>query len=249
MAPSPSNEGLYKVLYQELASNLGCSLSIQRYPKKRTHLLLKEGEVDLYPSTGFDLKRSEYLYYIPNGLYRYEFYFGLTPNYVKSLTAIPEINSHGLTWIFESGSTTINMAETLSISNQPISELTDERAITMLTKGRKVFYRIIKGDYVKYLKKHDITDLTGLNILTHKSCCKPKSHKLYTGISRKSANYIEEINPHFKKKKAISAENFPFSLSKDSLAYSVANEIKNLRKAGRIDELYQQFIVVPGHTQ
>jgi len=249
MAPSPSNEGLYKALYEEMAFNLGCTLTIQRYPKKRTHLLLKAGEVDLYPSTGFDLERSEYLYYIPNGLYRYEFYYGLTPTGITDITDISDITNHGLTWIFEGGSTTIQTAETFNVLNQPIPELTDKRAITMLTKGRQVFYRMIKGDYLKYLEKHQLQDLKSLGVKAHKSCCKPKSHTLYTGISRKSANYVEEINPDFKKKKTISAENFPFRLSKNTLAYRVANEVKRLSDTGRVYELYHRYIIAPGHTQ
>lgn len=248
MAAAPSNEGLYKTLYQEVASSLGCTLFIERYPKKRTHMLLKAGEVDLYPSTGFDRKRSEYLYYIPNGLFRHEFYLGLTPNSVKNLTSISELNQHGLTWIFEGGSTIGQTAEAYQVLNQAITNLTDDRAITMLSKGRHIFYRIIREDYSKYLKNYGLKDLKSLNISTHKTCCKTKSHKLYTGIARNSDKYVEEINPDYNKNSDISARNFPYRLSKDTLMYQVAKQIQQLIMSGRVDQLYQEYIVVPGHT-
>ncbi|GAA3934102.1 hypothetical protein [Litoribacillus peritrichatus] len=248
MAPAPNNEGLYKALYQEVAHNLGCKLSIQRYPKKRTHRLLKSGEADLYPSTGFDNDRAQYLFYIPNGLFRYEAYFGLAPDFINNLKSISEINQYGLTWVFEAGSTTSKIAKAFKVPNKPITKLTDSRAITMLKNGRLIFYRIIKEDYFKYLAAHNLEDLTSLKISTHKSCCKAKSQELYTGISRKSNIYQEEANALFNPGKPLSANNVPYKLSSSSLAYRLASEMRTMVASGRIDALYQQYIVAPGHT-
>lgn len=248
MAAAPNNKGLYQALYSELASNLGCQLIIKRFPKKRTHRLLAAGEVDLYPSTGFDEERSEYLYYIPNGLFRHEVYFGLTPDYVTDLSDVSDIGSYGLSWIFEAGSTTSQLANELGVASEPLFNLTDERAIAILTRGRKVFYRIIDGDYSKYLKKHGKKDLADMGISTHKACCEPKNHPLYTGFSRVSDQYAEEPNPSYNPEKAISAENFPYRLSKTSLAYRVAGEMIRLQASGRVSALYHQYIVEPGHT-
>lgn len=248
MAAAPSNAGLYQALYQEVANALTCTLSIQRYPKKRTHLLLKAGRVDLYPSTGFDMKRSQYLYYIPNGLYRHERYIGLTPPRVTSLSNISEIKDDGLTWIFEGGNTTGQLAEKFQVPYQAITKLSDERAIAMLSKGRKVFYRMIADDYEKYLLEHKVKDLKGLNIRAHKNCCKAKSHRLYTGMSRKSEHYREDINPHYKTNQPVSAENYPVSLVNDSLMFKIAQQMKKLRASGRVEQLYQHYIILPGHT-
>jgi len=248
MAAAPSNDGLYQALYQELASNLGCDLIISRYPKKRTHRLLELGDIDLYPSTGFDNKRSEYLFYIPNGLFRYEAYFGLTPAFVDDLSSIEDIGRYDLSWIFEAGSTTSNKALALGVNTEPLFNLSDDRAIEMLKKGRKVFYRIIDGDYSKYLKKHKKKDLTDFGISTHTRCCEAKSHPLYTGFSRTSANYAEVPNPAYDSQFVISAENFPYRLSPKSLAYRVAAEMNRLRASGRVSALYDQYVVKPGHT-
>ncbi len=248
MAKAPSNAGLYKTLYQEVANNINCRLTIKRVPKKRTLYLLEHGEADLYPSTGFDSQRSSYLYYVANGLYRLEYYLGLTPNDVTKLENISDIANHGLSWIFEAGNTTLRKAEALNLPSDPIVGLTTDRAIKMLSLGRRVFYRMIQEDYYKYLETKGLDDLNDLNIATHLSCCSPKSHKLYTGISRFSPIYREEHNPDFDSLQVVSAENFPYRLARDSIAFKVAQEVEHLESSGRVDELFQEYIVSQGHT-
>ncbi|MFC3151264.1 hypothetical protein ACFOEK_09530 [Litoribrevibacter euphylliae] len=248
MAKAPSNEGLYQALYQEVATNIGCRLSIERAPKQRTLYSLEHGTADLYPSTGFDEHRSKYLFYIPNGLYRLEPYLGLTPSNVPELKKISDITQYGLSWIFEAGDTTQQVAEALQVPNEPIVDLTTDRAVKMLSRGRQVFYRMIQQDYFKYLKANNLRDLRHLNIATHLSCCEPKSHILYTGFSRTSSYYAEEPNPEFNPHQEITAENYPYRIANHSIAYKVAAEIQNLKDSGRVNTLYQNFIIKQGHT-
>ena len=132
MEKSPSNEGLYKAIYTEVAQRLNCTLSIERYPKKRTHQMLKHGSVDLYPSTGFNKKRSKYLFYVPNGLNRFEPYYGLSPKRIKNIESIQEIEKHRLVWVFEAGNTTVEESNKYKISYQDIVGLIYERAIKLI---------------------------------------------------------------------------------------------------------------------
>jgi len=242
MEPAPSNLGLYQAIYTEAAEEMGCELSIHRYPKKRTHLLLQSGDIDLYPSTGFDEKRSAYLFYIPNGLHRYEPYFGLTPSDVSDLGSIPGINDAALTWIFEDGNTTVKKALDFNVRYEEISNLTDGRAIEMLSIGRRVFYRIIERDYERYLSKIMKNDLSHLNIKTHWNCCEPKSQSLYVGISRASNIIEEETNPSYDPNQALSAENFPTRLSTESVAHKLAKTLDTMRQTGRVNKLFKQYI-------
>lgn len=248
MAPAPSNEGLYKALYSGLAESAGCQLRIERYPKKRTLLLIKLGKADLYPSTGFDQSRSDFMYYIPNGLHRFEPYYGLAPIQVKQLNDISQLKDHGLTWIFEAGNTTLNIANELGVASEQVFGLTDARAIEMLRKGRSVFYRIIKGDYEQYLKMHSLADLESYNISTHERCCPPKSQTLYLGISKMSKYYVDEPNPDYDPADNLSAENSPVRVKTDTVVYKIMNELDKLKQSGKVNELFNQYILAPGHT-
>lgn len=243
MARSPSNEGLYKALYKEVLGRLGCELVIKRYPKKRVHRLLQSGDIDIYPSTGFNEQRSTYLFYESNGLYRYEPYLGLTPDFVEHLESISDIGQLGLNWIFEAGSTTVEEATRMQVPYQEIVGLTYPRAIDMLGHGRHVFYRIIEADYKRYLAKNKVSDLSHLMIRTHKTCCEPKSQKLYVGISRHSVMVEEEPNPFYDSQKPISAENFPTKLVAGTLAYKLSKELRKMEKNGEIARLYHQYIL------
>jgi len=242
MARAPSNEGLYKAIYSELAQQINCNLSIERYPKKRTHKMLQYGEVDLYPSTGFNKERSKYLFYIPNGLNRHEPYFGLTPKQVKKLDTIQDIKKHGLIWVFEAGNTTAEQAKNLKVPYQEIVGLSYNRAIVLLQRNRQVFYRIIEKDYNTYLKENNLTTLSQLNITTHKFCCEPKSQPLYLGISRSSDIIKEEPNPNYNPQAPLSPENFPTRLVEGSIAQKIAEALKKMKESGQIDVLYRQYI-------
>jgi len=242
MAKAPSNEGLYKAIYTALAQKINCTLSIERYPKKRTYKTLQRGKVDLYPSTGFNEKRSKYLFYIPNGLNRYEPYFGLTPKRVTKLNAIQDINNHNLVWIFEAGNTTTAQANNLQVPYHEIVGLNYSQAVNLLKHGRAVFYRIIENDYNTYLADNNLKDLSSLNITTHKFCCDPKSQKLYLGISRNSKIIKEEPNPNYNPLKTLSPENFPTRLAEGSVAKKIENALKEMTESGQIKDLYHQYI-------
>lgn len=243
MKPAPDNQGLYQAIYTEVAQKMGCTLSIHRYPKKRTLLLLKSGAIDLYPSTGFDSKRSDYLFYISNGLYRYEPYYGLTPSDVSDLDSISGVNDAGLIWIFEAGRTTVKQAKNLAVNYEEVSRLTDARAIEMLRIGRRVFYRIIVEDYQRYLRRIKHDDLSHLNIKTHTACCEPKSQPLYVGISRSSRIIKEEANPDYHSDRPTSPENFPTRLVAGSVAYELAKTLTRMQQSGRINQLFNHYIV------
>ena len=242
MAKAPSNEGLYKAIYSKIAQQVNCTLNIDRYPKKRTHKMLKYGKVDLYPSTGFNIERSKYLFYVPNGLSRYESYFGLSPARIKKLSAIKDIKYHGLVWVFEAGNTTIAQANNLNVPYQGIVGLTYKRAINLLQHNRQVFYRIIEKDYNTYLAENNLNDLSELNITTHKFCCEPKSQTLYLGISRSSSIIKEEPNPKYNPQEKLSPENFPTRLVEGSIAKKIAEALKKMKESGQIEALYRQYI-------
>lgn len=241
MAPSPNNNGFYKALYTQVAKRIGCALTIKRYPKKRSLKQLATGDVDIYPSTGFDLNRSEFMYYAPNGLVRNESYYGLSPIYTPTINTIDDIKDTHLVWVIEAGRTTIDQAKSKGITYQALVGLTAPKAIKMISWNRKVFYQIDTNDYEHYLKKHSLSDLTHLNIKVHKQCCESKSQKLYAGISRRSPIYQEEPNPHYNPSLTLSPENFPTRLVADSVGYKLSLALQDIYTSGQLSLLLEQY--------
>lgn len=241
MAPSPDNTGLYQALYLEAAQRIGCSLIIKRFPKKRSLRQLQAGKIDIYPSTGFEESRSLYLHYIPNGLFRNETYYGLSPLNTVELESIDDIKDTELTWIIEAGRTTVNSAKEKNIPYQALVGLTHTKAIKMIVWKRKVFYQIDTEDYNRYLKEQGTSDLTHLNIKTHKYCCDAKSQKLYAGISRFSPIYQEEQNPDYDPLMPLSPENFPTRLVPGSIGHQLSQALEDIYTSGRLNQLLSEY--------
>ncbi|UZE96915.1 hypothetical protein [Alkalimarinus alittae] len=245
MAPSPDNSGLYQALYTEAAKRIDCTLIIKRFPKKRALRELEAGKVDIYPSTGFDEYRSQYMFYIPNGLHRKEHYYGLTPANIQDINSLSDIKSTNLNWIIEAGRTTANEAKNKGITYQELVGLTASKAIKMISWNRKVFYQIDTLEYNNYLKKHSISDLTHLNIKTHTQCCPGKSQKLYAGISRQSPLYKEEPNPYYNPAVEISPDNFPTQQLAGSIGYKLSLALQDIYSSGTLNLLLNQHNVTP----
>lgn len=241
MAPAPNNNGFYKALYNQVAERIGCTLTIKRYPKKRSLKQLETGDIDIYPSTGFNLKRSKFMYYIPNGLIRNESYYGLSPSYVPTINSIDDIKDTHLVWVIEAGRTTIDQARNKDIPYQALVGLTAPKAIKMINWNRKVFYQIDTNDYKRYLKKHSLSDLSHLNIKVHKQCCQSKSQTLYAGLSRRSSIYQEEPNPHYNPSITQSPENFPTRLVAGSVGHKLSLALQDIYTSGQLSLLLEQY--------
>lgn len=248
MDEAPGDEGLYKVMLSEAVERIGCELRVVRFPKKRTHQQLALGNIDFYPSTGFEEERSDYLFFIPNGLSRHEPYLGLAPADVGELSSIKDIEKYGLGWVGEAGSTVQYEADELKVPYFGVSDLTYGRAIEMLVQGRRIFYRIIEGNYEQFLAETGQPDLRSMGISTHLHCCGSKFQDLYVGISRKSPIYKEEVNPLWDEKQALAADNFPVQLVPGSVAARLANALQEMTLSGRTAALFRQYITEPGHT-
>ena len=68
IAKAPDNNGLYLSLYRQVAMRIGCEFEVIRGPKKRILKQLQDGEVDFYPGFTFNEERSQFAFYIENGL-------------------------------------------------------------------------------------------------------------------------------------------------------------------------------------
>lgn len=242
MEKSPDNSGLYYDLMSNAANKIGFRLEVIRLPKVRTYQLLETGEADIYASGEFRDYRSEYIYFFKNGIYRDEDFYGLTVSEIPDLSSITDINKYGLTWVFELGCSWPLQAKAFNVNYIEIPEGRNiEKAIDILKKGRLFFFKFTPEEIREYKDRNKIETLDILGIKVHKDCCDSHKAPLYTGFSRKSKYYKEQINPNYNSKKKISAENFPVELVPGTVPFMLKNAINQMIQSGEVDAIVKKY--------
>ncbi len=241
---SPDSSGLYLDMMKMASARIGFDLIVERSPKKRTYSSLKQGKVDLYASGEFKDYRSEFLYYFPNGLHRYEEYYGLTPIDIPELNSIHDISRYGLKWLVELGSSQSKQAMALGVKFHEHNDAVHiGTAIQLLSIGRPFIYRVIKTDLKKHMKKHNIISMQRLGIRIQHNSFKSTSAKLYASFSRFSPYYKEQPNPLYDSSKPLSAENFPHELVPGSVAYRFKQALHDMINSGDITALKLKYSI------
>jgi hypothetical protein len=234
----PDNSGLYKDLMEMAVKNIGYKLKIVRVPKARSYKMLKNGVADIYASGEFNLKRSEFLFYIPNGLVRDEELLCITPIDIPEIKSLSEVKKHNLTWFVERGSTWVQKSKNLGIKNYKIHNTTIEIAVKFFKSKRKAMFIVLRKDIDKYLSSSHAEK----NVFKiHENCGVTKNNELFTGFSRKSKHYAEEKNGKYHKNQELSSENFPVRLVADSIPDRLARSLQDLINKGEVKNLLKKY--------
>ncbi len=232
-----NDSGLYKELFELAAKKIGFKLKIVRYPKKRIHKMLKEGEIDFYPGASFSLERAKYLYYLENGL--------KTKEVIVSKQNIPEIdnisNIKGFL-LTELGSSKIEIPlKYPNLKLRTMNKLPMSTVIKALNNGRGGFYiaDIEEIDYYKKINK--IKHFSDLGIKIHYNAINKDFIPMYLGFSRNSSLYSETENKNFDSSKKISIDNFKSKISTQSIAYKFHLALQELLNDGETKKLYDKY--------
>ena len=228
------NRGLYLDLFTKAAHKIGYKLDIVRYPKKRLHYRLKKGLSDFYPGTSFSLERSEYLYYLPNGLETKEVLVTLdTPKEYKSLDELEG------TLLIELGSSKSDISKRYpKLTTIQKTSLPMQSVINALHSGIADFY-IADIEVVDYYRKQKkFFDYKNIGIKIHYNIISKEFVPMYLGFSRKSKLFKEIPNPGFDKNKGISIDNFPVKISKKCIAYKLYESLMDMKQKGETRLLY-----------
>lgn len=245
MQRAPDNSGLYYEMIKRAAEKIGFKLEVVRVPKKRSYKMLQRGEVDLYPSGIFHEERSEFLFFIPNGLRRVERYYGITARGVPEIFSISDINKNHLIWLVELGSTLPGQAQLFGVEHYAINDATMEKAIKLINRGnRPFFFRIIQEELDVYMDNQKVTSTEDLGIRVHKKCCESLFSGLYTGFSRFSPHYKEQPNTSYDKSRPLSPDNFPFELVPGSIPYRLKVAFKEMIDDGEILDLKIKYSIL-----
>ena len=242
--PAPDNSGLYFDMMRRAAEKIGFQLTVLRAPKKRTYLMLENGDADLYASGQFKDYRSQFLYYFQNGLHRKEEYYGLTSIGVPELASIQEINYHGLKWLVELGSSQSRLAGELGVKYYELEDAVNvSKSIQLISLARPFIYRIIIDDLSAYMKDKGVTSMEELGIRVQQSCFDTTVANLYTSFSRFSRHYSEQTNLMYDKTKPLSAENFPVELVPGTVAYRFKHALQEMIQSGEIVALKRKYSI------
>lgn len=243
MNEAPDNAGLYQDLFQEALGRIGFRLEIERYPKVRTYELLESGAADLYPGGIFNLERSEFLLFLPVGLYRDESYIALTSANIPEMKSPQDMNEHQLSWLVELGSTQPKQAAEFGVPFHSIKDASIEKAILLIRAGRPFCFRVIREELDYYMQDKGLSDLAEIGMRAHSDCFPERHSPLYFGFSRKSSYYREEPNPSFDPDLPISAGNFPVRAVPGSLPDLLQTAFKQLQHEGFTARLEVQYEV------
>lgn len=243
METAPDNSGLYYDMMKRAVEKIGYKLVVLRLPKKRTYHLLETGEADLYASAVYKDYRAIFLYYFPNGLNRYEVYYGLTSIDIPEIENVKEINKYKLTWFIELGGSNVFDAQKYDVEYIESKDIGIDMAVKLIAGKRRCFYRVLKTDIDKYLKVQKITSMKEVGARLHKKCFKRLEKPLYTGFSRRSPHYSEQPNLLFDTTKPVSVKNFPVEAVPGSVPDKLKKAFQEMIDSGEIAALERKYSV------
>lgn len=243
METAPDNSGLYCDMMNRAVEKIGYKLVVLRFPKKRTYHLLETGEADLYASAVYKDYRARFLYYFPNGLNRYEVYYGLTSIDIPEIHNVKEINKFNLTWFVELGGSNVLDAQKYDVDYLETKDIGIDKAMKLIAGKRRCFYRVLQADIGKYLKKKKITSMKEVGARLHGKCFKRLEKPLYTAFSRRSPHYSERPNLLFDDTKPVSVENFPVEVVPDSVPDKLEKAFQEMIDSGEIAALERKYLV------
>ncbi|PKG83875.1 hypothetical protein CXF85_10285 [Colwellia sp. 75C3] len=225
IAEHPNKQGLYFSLYQQALTNIGCTLTVIRAPKKRILKMLADGEVDLYPGMGYSLERDKYLLFFENGL-------------MVNTVAISHIDTAEIHQI--SGMRDKTLLTAIGSNRSPINndgihlrqahDVSIKSAFNLLVSKRVDFFLDDEAHIRYYIKLHPTKE-----IRFHPCCSTPQPMLL--GFSKKS-KYAQIIpNPNFSKLLPYSAKNSTQILSPISKAFAFKEALKKIKDNGTVTKL------------
>ncbi|MCE0555522.1 transporter substrate-binding domain-containing protein [Motilimonas sp. E26] len=227
---APNNNGLYLDLYSEAAKRINCTLKVVRAPKNRIIRGIKMGNIDFYPGYTFEEQRTEYAYFIPNGL----------PAKPIGLSRIemPEVHSYedlqGKTLLVALGGVMAD-AKKYGISLRTPAELSFPKAIQFILDKNADFFKDEVG-LAYYVKDHPRKN----ELRLHTDCCGPLT-EFTLGFSKTSPYYKEIKNPAYNENEALSPHNFPVTLHPHSIAYQFQQALQQLQAEDFTGKLYKQY--------
>jgi len=230
---SGDNSGIYFDIYSAAAEKMDVNFKIYRYPKKRVLTYIEEGKIDFYPGFTFTPKRTKFVYYIKNGILDGGD-IALSLHSLEEITNLEQLK--GKKVLLALGGPMADLLTHIEgIILNKVSNLSIEKVIKLLRLKRHDIYIYNRKTIEYYLKVNNIKD-----IKLHLNCC-GGNKPMYLGFSRKSINFKESKNPNYDSKKAISINNTPNIIHKESLAYKLGLTLKQMRESGEIQKIIDKY--------
>ncbi|MBT1443982.1 transporter substrate-binding domain-containing protein [Shewanella sp. JM162201] len=229
----PNNTGVFVELYRSAAKRIGCELEVVRAPKNRIIRDLMHGNIDFYPSLGFNRDRLRFTHFIANGLP--EHYIGVSRDNIPEIRSTAEVANLGMLLLMSPGGYDLGGLPPGIEKRQPM-DLDVPKALSMLKASKGDFFIYDEYTLSYYIERDQIS---GLKL--HQHCCEAE-REMYLGFSRKSPHYQDETNPDFRTDLPIGPSNQPKRSSEGSIAHRFAAELEKMQQEGTTDAMLQLAI-------
>ena len=241
MAEAPDDRGLYKTLYERVAQQMGCKLSIQRLPKLRAIRALQAGDADFYPGVDFDLERDSYMLFMTNGLPGGS--VGLSRKDLPLVTQVDQLAGRRV--LIAAGQPdrlqTMSPAARASVEEVRMVSASLESAAEMLVRNRADFFIYVQQS-VDYLLQHRPDLRTALRV--RPDCCGGAA-PYHTGSAKPSPLVKLERNPDFDPQQALGPNNQRERTAPGSPAARFAQILERMARQGEVQRLYRQALQTP----
>jgi ABC-type amino acid transport substrate-binding protein len=231
------NSGAYRELFTLAAKKIGFQLKIVRLPKKRIYQQLFQGQIDFYPSSGFSQQREEYLYWFPNG-------------FLSKQALLSTLIDHEITDFSQAQGTLLaplgSSAASYAIGNpaikiQKMGVLPIDKAILALQLGRGNFYIYDIDTLDYYLKRKQLISFEKISLKLHPNAIEKAFSSLQSAFSIHSKYFSATTNPNYNDKEDASFHNQKLMPSRDSVAYSFEQALKQLQETGETSKIYNKY--------
>ncbi|MBU2967790.1 transporter substrate-binding domain-containing protein [Pseudoalteromonas sp. C2R02] len=230
---APQHDGLYIDLYKQALKEINCTLSVVRAPKKRILNMLKKGQIDFYPGLSFNKQRSAYVHFIKNGL-KDELIAISKKSLSKYNTRLNlKFNLESYTFLMAQGANTLGI-EHSGARIRYVENLSIANAVKFISENKADYYIYHKASLLYYLNTNHITHLE-----IHACCGEPKP--MYLGFSKRSIYAEKTLNTSFNNHIALSPNNTPYNLKKQSKAFQLATSLQRLKQLGYIKHLEELY--------
>ena len=227
------DSGIYRDVYGEAFSRIGCTLKIIRLPKLRMIQKMKNGTIDFYPAFQFTKERAAYASFVPSKINHKHVL--VTRTDYSEITDVKQLLARKPTLLKEIGG--YSALEGIPAKRFETTDISIQKTMELLLKHRIDAFNSIQVIIEYYLKKHD-DEASKIRLSKHFF----KNEKIHTlGFSRASPYFTEKNNDAFDPRIPISEKNSPTVADENSVVYRFAKALEQMEDEGFIRHIYDRY--------
>ena len=226
------DRGIYRDVYGEALKRIGCSLVIERLPKRRIIQRLKKGTIDFYPIFAYTKERAAYTYFIPNRLPNRAVV--VTREDIPPLHSLQDLIRYKPILLKEIGG--YSPMEAIPGKRFETTDVNIAKAFNLLLYKRIDAFSMQDTVTRYYLKEHP--EIKGVSL--HPGLF-PNIETKTLGFSRHSPHFHEWPNPDYDPLQPVSPTNPMTLMETNTTAYRFARSLEELERDGTTQKIIERY--------